>query len=801
MPTCSIEAYASTRPLLVHKHQSSHKQPTPSEHTRAAGLHGFPNFDESQPLLPVDESKLLKVAATDLSAFQGFQENDCVFYEDWIGRISSILDDVTVRLTSGDVVIVKEPLQLAEPCYIPGTSSYELVRRLDRAGYCLVIRALGNSRKHDLHYPELFYPGQHVVLQGSLRDAQWVSGAYEPSTRPEGIVIQVRAIEAEVEWLTPNFLDNDQEPGPSPPTVLGADIIHSGALKSLENGHMLLKPLTKALDAASDGDKMQFGVQVKFRDPEDAAVRYGHLYRTIPGSETRGYDMNAMHITSTRTTVLVQWQDGTTSAEPSIILMPTQAIDAQNVWPGDRVSLRADETTVDRRPTGNPESHAQIHDWSSRRILLAKTIGVVQTVDAVERLAKVRWFQNANFELDLDENNEPYGPSPSSTYGCMGKEITEVSLYDISRYEAFHPKLGDRVIARPAVLTTCLQLPDYFGRVSELCLDGEVIVRCSGASTPQDRKSVISALTLVASRDFFEAEDEIYGDPDEAREYLEGSNESSVVTDGFDLGESDDDIEPIDVQIEYEGGENMDVDGNEDAWSTDDDDDNLSSTSEVSDVSSISHKSSNTSQAKRASSISSNITTQTHSEPHLHESSTRQRDQASKPPAFMVLDDEPPVDHIYLGDIDTAAPNVGRKAAKENKAMRSSLPDGVFVRTWESRLDLLRVLIVGPVGTPFEHAPYLFDLQLGLAFPDGPPEVHFHSWTDNLGRINPNLYEDGKVCLSLLGTWPADQKNEGWSKKSTVLQILVSILGLVLVKEPYYSKFQKIHFSLGFEDK
>jgi ubiquitin-protein ligase len=30
-----------------------------------------------------------------------------------------------------------------------------------------------------------------------------------------------------------------------------------------------------------------------------------------------------------------------------------------------------------------------------------------------------------------------------------------------------------------------------------------------------------------------------------------------------------------------------------------------------------------------------------------------------------------------------------------------------------------------------------------------------------MGRCNPNLYEDGKVCLSILGTWQGE-KSESW---------------------------------------
>ncbi|KAI4250316.1 MAG: hypothetical protein L6R42_008759 [Xanthoria sp. 1 TBL-2021] len=104
-------------------------------------------------------------------------------------------------------------------------------------------------------------------------------------------------------------------------------------------------------------------------------------------------------------------------------------------------------------------------------------------------------------------------------------------------------------------------------------------------------------------------------------------------------------------------------------------------------------------------------------------------------------------------------------------------------------MELLRVLIIGPSGTPYAHAPFLFDITLHSRFPTEPPTAFFHSWTNGVGRVNPNLYENGKVCLSLLGTWEGDDDEEEWvAGKSTVLQIIVSLLGLVLVKEPFYNE-------------
>ena len=110
------------------------------------------------------------------------------------------------------------------------------------------------------------------------------------------------------------------------------------------------------------------------------------------------------------------------------------------------------------------------------------------------------------------------------------------------------------------------------------------------------------------------------------------------------------------------------------------------------------------------------------------------------------------------------------------------------MRTYESRLDLLRCLIIGPEDTPYEYAPFVVDLQIGPEFPQMPPLAHFHSWTGGLGRINPNLYEEGKICLSLLNTWPGQSEGETWSDKASILQVLISLMGLVLVKQPFYNE-------------
>lgn len=64
-------------------------------------------------------------------------------------------------------------------------------------------------------------------------------------------------------------------------------------------------------------------------------------------------------------------------------------------------------------------------------------------------------------------------------------------------------------------------------------------------------------------------------------------------------------------------------------------------------------------------------------------------------------------------------------------------------------------------------------------------KVYYHS--GGL-RLNPNLYECGKVCLSLLNTWSGDMNQKWIPGRSTMLQVLVSIQALVLNANPYFNE-------------
>ncbi|RLN22720.1 hypothetical protein C2845_PM07G18760 [Panicum miliaceum] len=126
-----------------------------------------------------------------------------------------------------------------------------------------------------------------------------------------------------------------------------------------------------------------------------------------------------------------------------------------------------------------------------------------------------------------------------------------------------------------------------------------------------------------------------------------------------------------------------------------------------------------------------------------------------------------------------------KRIQHEWKVLENDLPDMIYVRVYEDRMDLLRAVIVGPAGTPYHDGLFFFDVQFPDRYPSKPPVVNYRS---RGLRINPNLYECGKVCLSLLNTWSGSGCEKWNPSNSTTLQVLVSIQALVLNAKPFFNE-------------
>jgi ubiquitin-conjugating enzyme E2 Z len=82
-------------------------------------------------------------------------------------------------------------------------------------------------------------------------------------------------------------------------------------------------------------------------------------------------------------------------------------------------------------------------------------------------------------------------------------------------------------------------------------------------------------------------------------------------------------------------------------------------------------------------------------------------------------------------------------------------------------------------GTPYYGGAFCFDVRFPDTYPFDPPVFNYLT-NDGRTRFNPNLYKNGKVCLSLLNTWQGEQ----WSGVQSLTSILQSIQTAVLNQDP-----------------
>ena len=117
-----------------------------------------------------------------------------------------------------------------------------------------------------------------------------------------------------------------------------------------------------------------------------------------------------------------------------------------------------------------------------------------------------------------------------------------------------------------------------------------------------------------------------------------------------------------------------------------------------------------------------------------------------------------------------------KRIAKDIKIYNNSnLEDvGIYCKFDEHNIYNARCLIIGPKDTPYQYGYYFFKLKFPSDYPLTPPKVTLITQGNSI-RFNPNLYTNGKVCLSILGTW----EGPSWSACLNLNAILLSIQSLL----------------------
>jgi ubiquitin-protein ligase len=112
----------------------------------------------------------------------------------------------------------------------------------------------------------------------------------------------------------------------------------------------------------------------------------------------------------------------------------------------------------------------------------------------------------------------------------------------------------------------------------------------------------------------------------------------------------------------------------------------------------------------------------------------------------------------------------------------------ILINYSKDNINLMTSIVTGPKDTPYHNGLFEFHIYFPDTYPKNPPKVLIETNGNGKVRFNPNLYAgEGKVCLSLLGTWSGEGA-EVWNNKSTSLQVLNSIQSLILVDEPYFNE-------------
>ena len=88
------------------------------------------------------------------------------------------------------------------------------------------------------------------------------------------------------------------------------------------------------------------------------------------------------------------------------------------------------------------------------------------------------------------------------------------------------------------------------------------------------------------------------------------------------------------------------------------------------------------------------------------------------------------------------------------------------------------IILIGPPSTPFEGGLFNCQIKFSQNYPNKAPEFKFITLFPH-----PNIYPDGKVCISILhdgkDEFEYENISERWSPSHSVNSILMSILSMI----------------------
>jgi len=122
---------------------------------------------------------------------------------------------------------------------------------------------------------------------------------------------------------------------------------------------------------------------------------------------------------------------------------------------------------------------------------------------------------------------------------------------------------------------------------------------------------------------------------------------------------------------------------------------------------------------------------------------------------------------------------------------------GIYFHSDESNIYHGTAMLLGQKDTPYYGGYYFFDIYFPTDYPFSPIKVKTLT-QDGKTRFNPNMYLEGKVCLSILNTW---HDGPQWSSVQTLESVLLVMMADVLSAVPLNNEPAYYHAGLNDQAK
>ena len=119
-----------------------------------------------------------------------------------------------------------------------------------------------------------------------------------------------------------------------------------------------------------------------------------------------------------------------------------------------------------------------------------------------------------------------------------------------------------------------------------------------------------------------------------------------------------------------------------------------------------------------------------------------------------------------------------KRLIKDIKELKKEPLTGIYYVHDEHDILKGQAMIIGPEDTPYYGGYYLFKFSFPDDYPHSPPKLTFCT-NDGYTRMHPNLYKNGKVCLSLLNSWQGQDATDAWTGCQTISSVLLTIRSIM----------------------